>query len=166
VRQGLGRTTFERHAGLEDVLGRVAQLPARTVIFDVEPLVAHWDSGQDSLDRGISLVLSRMAVIPGLRVACFATNSRRRPSVLPPAGDVRVVYLTSAGKPVRTSPYSDFPQPGVVIGDQVATDGVLARRLGYTFLQYRPRLDGAPRGSRLMDYCGRLVRPLLFTRPG
>jgi hypothetical protein len=32
----------------------------------------------------------------------------------------------------------------VVIGDQVATDGMLARRLGYTFLHYRPGLERVP----------------------
>jgi hypothetical protein len=52
----------------------------------------------------------------------------------------------------------------VVIGDQIATDGVLARRLGYAFVQYRPPLEGVPVGPRLMSQCGRLVRPLLFTR--
>jgi hypothetical protein len=165
VYRGLERAAFECHDGLDDVLGRVAQLSARTVIFDVEPLVAHWDSDQDALDLGIEVVTGRVAAVPGLRVICFATNSLRRPSVLPSAGDVRVIYLVSARKPLRTSPYSDFPRPGVVIGDQVATDGVLARRLDYTFLQYHPRLAGTPRGSRLMGYCGRVVRPLLFTRP-
>jgi predicted HAD superfamily phosphohydrolase YqeG len=165
VYRGLERTTFERHAGLDDVLDRVAQLRVQTVILDVEPLVAHWDSGQDGLDRGVAMVVGRTAAIPDLRVVCFATNSRRRPSGIPPAGELRVVYLTAARKPVRILPYAEFPRPGVVIGDQVATDGVLARRLGYAFLQYRPRLAGTPRGSRLMGYCGRLIRPLLFTSP-
>ncbi len=78
---------------------------------------------------------------------------------------VRVVYLASAGKPLRTALYRSFPRPGVVIGDQIATDGILARRLGYTFVQYRA-LGRLPAGPRLMDRVGRLVRPLLFTRPG
>jgi predicted HAD superfamily phosphohydrolase YqeG len=76
-----------------------------------------------------------------------------------------VIYLARAGKPLRTAPYRILPRPGVVIGDQLATDGALARRLGYTFLQYRPRLDHVPAGPRLMDYVGRLIRPVLFTRP-
>jgi hypothetical protein len=160
------RAAFERHASLDDVLNRVARLSARTVILDVEPLVARWDSGQNSLDQGVGLVTGLMTEVPGLRVVCFATNSRRGPSALPSAGGVRVVYLTAARKPVRVSPYAGFPRPGVVVGDQVATDGVLARRLDNAFLQYRPQLEGTPRGSRLMNYCGRLVRPLLFTRPG
>jgi hypothetical protein len=53
----------------------------------------------------------------------------------------------------------------VVIGDQLGTDGALARRLGYAFLQYCPDPGGIPAGPRLMDWFGRLARPLLFTRP-
>ncbi len=142
------------------------ELSARTVIFDIEPLVAYWDSSQEALDRGVALVLSQAETVPGVQVVCFATNSLRRPSGLPPGTGVRVVYLTSAGKPLRIASYRGFPRPGVVIGDQLATDGILARRLGYAFVQYRPPLGRLPAGPRLMDRFGRLVRPLLFTRPG
>lgn len=159
------RAQYERHAELDRMLCRVGQSTARTVIFDVEPLVAYWDSGQDALDRGVDLILARLADLPELQAACFATNSLRRPSRLAQATGVRVVYVASAGKPLRTAAYQDFPRPGAVIGDQIATDGVLARRLGYTFLHYRPHLDRAPAGPRLMNQCGRLLRPLLFTRP-
>jgi predicted HAD superfamily phosphohydrolase YqeG len=141
-------------------------MSARTLIFDIEPLVAYWDSSQEALDRGVAEVLSQVEAVPGVQVVCFATNSVRRPSDLPPGAGVRAVYLASAGKPLRTAPYASFPLPGVVIGDQVATDGILARRLGYAFVQYRPPLDRLPAGPRLMDRVGRLVRPLLFTRPG
>jgi hypothetical protein len=75
-----------------------------------------------------------------------------------------VVYLASANKPVQTMAYRHFPRPGMVIGDQVATDGILARRLGYEFLLFDPHLTGVPAGPRLMGAWGRLVRPLLFTR--
>ena len=51
-----------------------------------------------------------------------------------------------------------------MIGDQVATDGILARRLGYAFVLFDPQLAGVPAGPRLMGAAGRLVRPLLFTR--
>ncbi len=59
---------------------------------------------------------------------------------------MRVVYLASAGKPLRTTPYRGFPRPGMVIGDQVATDGVLARRLGYAFVLFDPQLRKFPSG--------------------
>ena len=61
--------------------------------------------------------------------------------------------------------YRGFPLPGVVIGDQVATDGILARRLGYAFVLHRPP-GRIPAGPRLMNRLGQLVRPLLFTRAG
>lgn len=160
------RVELEPVEGMDHALRRVAELSARTVILDVEPLVAYWDGGLAAVDRGIALVLGRMQAVQGVQVVCFATNSRRRPSAVPAGGEVRVVYLAAAGKPLRLSPYASFPRPGVVIGDQVATDGVLARRLGYVFLHYRPDSDSVPAGPRLMYQCGRLLRPLLFTRPG
>jgi hypothetical protein len=104
--------------------------------------------------------------VPGVQVVCFATNSLRRPSFVPRAAGVRVIYLAGAGKPLRTAAYRAFPRPGVVIGDQVATDGILARRLGCGFVLYDVHQDGIPAGPRLMGACGRLVRPLLFTRAG
>ena len=77
------RTAFERAAGLGDVVRQAGELSARTMIFDVEPLVAYWDGGQEALDQGIARVLSEVAVLPALQVLCFATNSSRRPSVVP-----------------------------------------------------------------------------------
>ena len=160
------RVGYERLAGLDEVLDRARELSARTVIFDIEPLVAYWDSGQAALDRGVALVLSQVETVPSVQVVCFATNSLRRPSGWSRDDGVRVVYLASAGKPLRIASYRSFPQPGMVIGDQIATDGILARRLGYVFVQYRPPLGRLPAGPRLMDRFGQLLRPLLFTRPG
>ena len=74
-------------------------LSARTLIFDVEPLVAYWDGGQEALDQGIARVLDEVAALPAVQVVCFATNSSRRPSVTPSKAGLQVVYLASAGKP-------------------------------------------------------------------
>ena len=160
------RAGYERLAGLDEVLDRARELSARTVIFDIEPLVANWDSGQAALDQGVALVLSQVEKVPSVQVVCFATNSLRRPSGLSRDDGVRVVYLASAGKPLRIASYRGFPRPGMVIGDQIATDGILARRLGYVYVQNRPPLGRVPGGPRLMDRFGQLLRPLLFTRPG
>jgi predicted HAD superfamily phosphohydrolase YqeG len=147
---------------------RLEQLSPRTLIIDIEPLVAYWDGNQDALDRGIAHVLDLVAAVPSVVVVCFATNSARRSSVQPRSTGVRVVYLASAHKPVRIRPYLTFPRPGVVIGDQVLTDGLLAKRLGYAFLHYRAPLTGAPIGPQLLYALGRLVRPAFFGpgRPG
>lgn len=159
---------YERLTELRDVLARASELSARTLIFDVEPLVAWWDSGQESLDRGIAAIVGELEAVPSARVLVFATNSARRPSVVPSVPDVRVMYLASAGKPLRTGPYRGLPRPGAVIGDQIPTDGLLARRLGYAFLHWSPRLTGVPLRPRLMHLLGRAAQPLLFRggKPG
>jgi predicted HAD superfamily phosphohydrolase YqeG len=136
------------------------------MIFDVEPLVAWWDSGRESLDRGIAAIVSELGEVPDVRVLMFATNSDRRPSALPEVPGVQVLYLASAGKPLRTAPYQALPRPGAVVGDQVATDGLLAHRLGYTFLHWSPQLTGVPLGPRLLHFLGGLARPLFFSGKG
>ena len=145
------------------MLRRVRDLSARTVIFDIEPLVSHWNGTQKDLDQGTARVLSETAQVPSVEIVCFSTNSARRPAVVPGAAGVRVVYIASARKPWLTSAYQGFPRPGVVIGDQVPTDGLLARRLGYTFIQIGWPA-GVPMGTRVMGAGGRLLRPLLFTK--
>jgi predicted HAD superfamily phosphohydrolase YqeG len=158
------RTRYERHTELDDVLNRAGKLSVRTVIIDVEPLVSWWDSGQESLDRGVAMVVGKVSALPAVRVLVFATNSARRPSAIPAGRDIEVIYLASAGKPLRTAPYRGLPRPGAVAGDQVPTDGLLASRLGFTFLLYQPRLAGVPLGPRLMHRLGRLALPLFFSR--
>jgi predicted HAD superfamily phosphohydrolase YqeG len=141
---------------------RIAQLRARTVVFDVEPLIATWKSSQCALDEGITRLLAQIGGLPEVKAVCFATNSARRPSTVPRTAGKQVVYLTSARKPLHTAPYLSLPRPGVVIGDQVATDGLLARRLRYTFLHFRPPLRDMPLGPLLFRGGGELLRPLLF----
>ncbi len=155
---------YERFVTARDVLQRARELSPRTVIVDVEPLVARWDSGQKALDFGVASVVSLLGGLAGLSVLCFATNSARRPSRIPAGRAARVMYLASAGKPLQIALYQSLPAPGVVIGDQVLTDGVLARRLGYAFLHYVPESAGMPIGPRLLRYCGSPVMPFLFHR--
>ena len=70
-----------------------------------------------------------------------SSGSDARRSVVPGAKGVRVTYLASAGTPMRIAPYPDSPRPGAAIGERVATDGILARRPGYAFVQCRPQLQ-------------------------
>jgi predicted HAD superfamily phosphohydrolase YqeG len=157
-------TAYDRPSDLDDIARYASHVSARTLVFDIEPLVARWDSSQEMLDEGIARVLDHVATVPGLLVVCFATNSSRRPSALPSGQGVQVEYLASAGKPLQTAPYRPFPRPGIVIGDQVLTDGLLARRLGYAFLHYCPERAGMPGGPKLLSRLGELVRPFVFGR--
>jgi len=154
---------YQRFGDLGDLPRLLTELAARTLVFDVEPLVADWDGPQDSLDRGVGTIVDLVATIPRVRAICFATNSARRPAELPHVPGVEVIYLVSARKPANLAPYERLPRPGVVIGDQVLTDGLLARRLGYFFLHYRHPRTG-PAGPHLLDTAGELARPLIFRR--
>jgi hypothetical protein len=155
---------YVRVTGLADLLAAARELSVRTMIFDVEPLVAPWHSSQESLDQGIARILGDVREIPSLQMVVFTTNSARRPSSLASGNGIRVKYLASAEKPLRIAPYQGLPRPGAVAGDQIPTDGVLAYRLRFTFLHYMPELTGVPLGPGLMHRWGELVRPLLFRR--
>lgn len=156
------RGRYEHCTELDDVLDRAGKLSLRALIVDIEPLVSWWDNGQESLDAGVAMIVGKVSVLPSVRALVFATNSVRRPSVIPASRDIEVSYLASAGKPLRTAAYRGLPRPGAVVGDQVPTDGLLARRLGFLFLHYQPRLAGVPLGPRLMRGVGQLALPLLF----
>ena len=156
---------YVRIAQSADLFAEARKLSVRTMVIDVEPLVAPWDSGQEALDRGIARILEEVSRVPSVRAVTFATNSNRRPSAAPACPGIQVAYLASAGKPLHTAPYRDLPRPGAVAGDQVPTDGVLAYRLGFSFLHYMPELTGVPLGPSLMHHWGELMRPLLFRRP-
>jgi predicted HAD superfamily phosphohydrolase YqeG len=156
------RSRYERLTEPDDLLDRAGKLSVRSLIVDVEPLVSWWDNRQESLDWGIEMIVGKVSLLPTVRVLVFATNSARRPSAIPAARDIEVRYLASAGKPLRTAPYRGLPRPGAVVGDQVPTDGLLARRLGFTFLHYQPQLEGIPLGPRLMHRLGQFAVPLLF----
>lgn len=159
-------SNYVRVVGLADLLAEARELSVKTMIFDVEPLVAPWQGSQESLDQGVARILGSIRTVPSVRVVVFATNSARRPSAVPACDGLQVRYLASASKPLRTAPYHGLPRPGAVAGDQLPTDGILAYRLGFTFLHYAPGLDGVPLGPALMHRWGKLVRPVLFRRPG
>jgi predicted HAD superfamily phosphohydrolase YqeG len=156
---------YVRIAGLADLFTEARELSVQTMIFDVEPLVAPWNGSQEALDQGVARILGDVRDVPSVRVVVFATNSARRPSAVPASDGLQVRYLASAAKPLRTSPYHGLPRPGAVAGDQLPTDGILAYRLGFTFLHYAPELADVPLGAALMHRWGKLVRPVLFRRP-
>jgi hypothetical protein len=156
------KAAYYHAADLDGLLAEATALSSKTLVFDIEPLVAYWDNGQQALDEGVQRIFTAALTVPEVAVVCFSTNSLRRPSALPQHAGVRVVYLAHARKPLWIAPYQDFPRPGAVIGDQIATDGILARRLGYAFLHYSPPHLRTPWGPRLLNYGGRLARPVIF----
>jgi hypothetical protein len=72
------RASYSRAADVAEVVARVVDLHARTVIFDVEPLAAFWDTDEVTLRQGVANVLDQIVHAPEVTVVGFATNSRRR----------------------------------------------------------------------------------------
>jgi predicted HAD superfamily phosphohydrolase YqeG len=157
---------YQRLVDPDDLLSRLREFAPRTIVFDVEPFVARWDTGYATLVDGVWRIIELVASnAVGVQVVAFATNSRRRLPLPDDRGSLRLVYIAGAAKPFRSAMYRHLPRPGVVVGDQVATDGVLAWRLGYGFLHVRPSPPiSVPLGPRVMNALGRPLRPFLFDR--
>jgi hypothetical protein len=105
------KVVYERPTDMDGIVDYIRSLSAKTVL-DVEPLVAIWDSDQESLVRGVTGILDRLAAEAAsvLEVA-FATNSRRHLPAMPERSALHVFYLATAGKPLRTAPYRQLPRP-------------------------------------------------------
>jgi predicted HAD superfamily phosphohydrolase YqeG len=158
----VSRRAYLKASDLVEVVAALVERAPASVVVDIEPLVADWVSGQAELDAGVTSVLEAFSRLPGSPVVVFATNSRRRAD-RPLESSVR--YLTLAGKPLRTAPFSSLPRPAMVVGDQFATDGLLALRLGFEFVWVDTRDRDVPLGSRLMGVLGWPVRRLFFESP-
>src|SRR5215470_18979929 len=96
--------SYLRAATPGEVWACLTTLKARTLVFDVEPLVAFWDTDQDVLHDGIAAVLASI-VDASPDWVVFATNSARRPAIPPAATWARVRYLASARKPFQMTAY-------------------------------------------------------------
>jgi hypothetical protein len=82
-------SNYVRLTGLAELFAEARELSVRTMIFDVEPLVAPWHGSQESLDQGIARILGDVRTVPSVRVVVFATNSARRPSAVPARDGLR-----------------------------------------------------------------------------
>ena len=107
MRSGYARVTTEA-----DLFAKARELSVRTIIFDVEPLVAYWHGGQKSLDRGVARILGEVKAVPSVRAVVFATNSARRPTALPACDGIQVRYLAQAAS--RCGPRRTMICPGRV----------------------------------------------------
>jgi predicted HAD superfamily phosphohydrolase YqeG len=156
------RIAYRQVHDLGDVVGWLTELRARTVIFDVEPLIPHWDTGPDVLRDGVDAAIGQILMIEEIEVMGFATNSLRRVEIEPGHDGVRIFYISRAAKPFVTKRHRHLPRPAVLVGDQIATDGLLAWRLGFAFAHVQHSGPRRPRGPRLMHQLGRPMTSRLF----
>jgi predicted HAD superfamily phosphohydrolase YqeG len=152
------RVPYREVADLQQAVGWLREMHARTAVLDVEPLVAGWDTDSDDLRRGVDEAVVLLAEVSELEVVGFSTNSLRR---LTGALTGDAFFITAARKPLRTRPYRHLPHPGIVVGDQLVTDGVLAWRLGFGFAHLHPE-GRRPWGPAALHQIGRPLRRVLF----
>jgi len=160
------RADYQQLSNRDELLSRIAGLSPKTVIFDIEPVVAIWNTGTSELSVGVEHFAKKLSEIPGIEFVGFVTNSRRHVPVTSPAGGPTIFYVSSAHKPLFIERYRGLPRPGVVAGDQLTTDGILAWRLGFDFIHYNPAARDSPPGVRVMNLTGNLLRPLFFNSAG
>jgi hypothetical protein len=66
---------YRSFADAADAARHIRDLSTETVVVDVEPLIAFWDTGQEVLDDGVAAILDQLTADPGpLRHVVFATK--------------------------------------------------------------------------------------------
>jgi predicted HAD superfamily phosphohydrolase YqeG len=162
------RRTARRIADSPDrVIDFIAEFCPATVVADVQPLVAAWDSAAADVERSAASFAEKLAAaMPRtLRLLVFATNSRIPVPRELRAEKIDIIFVSAARKPWVTRYLAAAPRPIVVVGDQVITDGLLAVRLRAAFIHFTA--DGCPPWwPRAQAIIGKPVVRIAFrTRP-
>ncbi|GAA2809934.1 hypothetical protein GCM10010522_29770 [Kribbella solani] len=151
----------------EDAISTCLGLRPAVLILDAEPLLIDWSAPDGAWNSRWHEVLSR-AVDQGVGAVVVVTNSRRDLSgLIQPLPDrgTSVRLVRRARKPWttrRTLGLSAAAGSGVVCGDVSLTDGLLATRLGFTFVHVQA--EDPPPLARLQNRCGRLLALVVGSR--
>lgn len=153
-------STVRDALALADELGDV-------VVLDVENTLTGYKPTFDEYEAALRRVIDVVQRGTALRRVFVVSNARVPVSALG-GGDVKVTVVGRARKPWIELPplrrYRDELAGATVCGDQLVTDGMLARRLGGAFVELRAAFPRQPRGEepawpRLLRSVGeRLVR--------
>jgi predicted HAD superfamily phosphohydrolase YqeG len=142
--------------------GLVARLETRTLVVDIEPLLGMWGAPTgDIVARASAFSQTMAAEVPSLTCLVFATNARMPLPKTVEVDRLHLSFVSAAGKPLRVGYLANSPRPITVIGDQVVTDGLLAFRLGGSFVHWQPR-DAMPLWPRMQTLAGRLIMNAFF----
>ena len=104
------RVEYRQVDDLGDVVRGLTELGSRTVIFDVEPLIALWDTGKDVLREGVDPAIAEILSVKDIEVIGFATNSMRHLEIHPDHDGVQGLLHIPSSQTVR-DPTSSPPSP-------------------------------------------------------
>ena len=126
------------------------------LIFDVDNTLVPQGFDHDRLGPIVNETIDRFEATAGVDRVIVLTNG-------PPRGNARMVSRGNKPWTTRRRLGVTRHHPIVVVGDQILTDGVLAWRLGATFLHLVVDADHEDARQARMRRIGRIVRDLLFT---
>jgi hypothetical protein len=139
------------------LLVALGRLKPATLVVDVEPLVVPWGSSPALFANAAhDFAQAVRTSVPSITRVIYSSNSR---SPRATRGQSRDKIVGAARKPWRTRYLR--PRPVVVAGDQILTDGLLAWRLGTSFLHWDAE-GPMPRWARLQRWLGQVAAPFLF----
>ena len=154
-----------RVSTLTELADRVGDMGAATLIVDAEPMLAEWDTDAHALRLGIEALVAELSSRNLAVALVVATNSGRPDPVPQPRADH--VFVARARKPWAVRHYASSARPLAVVGDQPATDGLLAWRLDATYLRWTGRgCTHPPFWPRIQHAASGLLRPLFHERSG
>jgi hypothetical protein len=84
------KVNYYEYSSADKIISRLTQLAPRAVIFDVEPTIAHWNTGELELDDGVSCFIRKLSAVTSVQVLIFATNSSRQSSTMPTRAGIEI----------------------------------------------------------------------------
>ena len=157
----LARVPMRDLQSLDEVMAFVESTDGQKVIvFDVDNTLAPQDVPLKEFGRLVNSAIDRVEANPSIARVIALTNGPQR----------EVPRMISRGnKPWTTRRRLGLrgsSAPLVVVGDQVLTDGLLAWRLGATFLHLVIDDESEERRQAVMRRIGSIVVVILFRRTG
>jgi hypothetical protein len=151
------RTPLRAVSSLDEVATAVGDRTTKVVlIFDVDNTLVPQGMDPDRLGPIVNETIDRFAARPDVERVIALTNG-------PPRGGARMESRGNKPWTTRRRLGVTRGQPMVVVGDQILIDGVLAWRLGATFLHLVVDADNEDARQARMRRIGGWVRGLLFT---
>ena len=155
----LARVPIRDVQSLDEVMAFVESTDGQKVIvFDVDNTLAPQDVPLEEFGRLVNSAIDRVEANPSIARVIALTNGPQR----------EVPRMISRGnKPWTTRRRLGLrgsSAPLVVVGDQVLTDGLLAWRLGATFLHLVIDDESEDRRQAVMRRIGSIVVVMLFRR--
>ena len=155
----LARVPIRDVQSLDEVMAFVESTDGQKVIvFDVDNTLAPQDVPLEEFGRLVNSAIDRVEANPSIARVIALTNGPQR----------EVPRMISRGnKPWTTRRRLGLrgnSAPLVVVGDQVLTDGLLAWRLGATFLHLVIDDETEDRRQTVMRRIGSIVGVMLFRR--